>query len=484
MHKSADDLGRLFFELYWRSEFRRILDIGGLDVNGTLRRYCPMDAEYIGIDISSGPGVDLVLDDAYKYPFPDGHFDAIVSSSCFEHDTMFWLTFLEAMRVLSPNGFFYINAPSNGLYHAYPVDNWRFYPDAGVALEQWALRSQVPATLIESFIAGRGGGDIWNDCVMVFGKSDCGIPPRFICDAISVRYNVRRAGQSGISDRSELPEDLQTIMAQRSNIDELTRLLSESVNKTSPPPRLEAAVSLAPVKDTATLGAMLINGCAVCGGTEFSYQNVLWDALINEWQLAPDEVTSINIQQGFYCRACGSNLRSIVLARAICSGMGHDGTLGAWISSPAGQASAILEINGAGGLTWHLQIAPGHRLVSYPATDIHSLPFDDCSFDLVVHSDTLEHVPNPVHALYECRRVLRPDGLLAFTIPVVVGRMTRSREGLPPSYHGSPSDNRDDFLVRTEFGADAWALLPRVGFDAVTIHSNIFPAGLALTARK
>ena len=34
---------------------------------------------------------------------------------------------------------FYLNAPSNGEFHRYPVDCWRFYPDAGGALGDLAL---------------------------------------------------------------------------------------------------------------------------------------------------------------------------------------------------------------------------------------------------------------------------------------------------------------------------------------------------------
>ena len=50
------------------------------------------------------------------------------------------------------------------------------------------------------------------------------------------------------------------------------------------------------------------------------------------------------------------------------------------------------------------------------------------TYDLVVHSDTLEHVPDPVRALQECRRVLRPLGACCFTVPIVVGRLTRSHQ--------------------------------------------------------
>jgi hypothetical protein len=245
MHESAEVLGRLFFELYWRPGFCRILDIGSLNVNGSLRPHCPIGAEYIGIDVTSGAGVDVVVHDPYHYPFPDDYFDLIVSTSCFEHDPMFWLTFLEAIRVLSPRGFFYINAPSNGLYHSYPMDHWRFYPDASMALVQWAERSSRSTSLIESFIAGRSGGDstddlakMWNDYVMVFTKGNTPPPPKLICDAIPIRYNVRKAGQADVSTRQDHSEDARIILAQRRQITQLQLSYRQSIYNNRRVPRL------------------------------------------------------------------------------------------------------------------------------------------------------------------------------------------------------------------------------------------------------
>ena len=112
-----------------------------------------------------------MLDDPYKFPLPDAYADFIVSSSCLEHSQMFWLTFLEAMRVLKNDGLFYMNVPSNGWYHAYPYDHWRFYPDAGLALESWGRRSGHEVFLVESFVNDKEQ-DIWNDFVAVFTKSE------------------------------------------------------------------------------------------------------------------------------------------------------------------------------------------------------------------------------------------------------------------------------------------------------------------------
>ena len=79
----------------------------------------------------------------------------------------------------------------------------------------------------------------------------------------------------------------------------------------------------------------------------------------------------------------------------------------------------ILEINPAGQLTQFLRAFPAHTLAEYPQVDIHHLPYGDGHFDLVLHSDTLEHVPDPRRAIAECLRVTKPGGCVAFTVPIV-----------------------------------------------------------------
>src|SRR5579872_6529357 len=117
MHPSALEFGRHFLDCYGGKTPRRILDVGSRDLNGSLRAFCPPGAEFVGIDLDEGAGVDVVLKDPYAYPFDDQYFDLVVSTSCLEHDQMFWLTFLECLRVVKPGGFVYFNCPSNGPYH-------------------------------------------------------------------------------------------------------------------------------------------------------------------------------------------------------------------------------------------------------------------------------------------------------------------------------------------------------------------------------
>jgi ubiquinone/menaquinone biosynthesis C-methylase UbiE len=154
------------------------------------------------------------------------------------------------------------------------------------------------------------------------------------------------------------------------------------------------------------------------------------------------------------------------------------------VTSPKGKDLAILEINEAGTLSPVLKNFGRYAFGAYPDVDMHAIPYGDHSFDVVIHSDTLEHIPNPVHALSECRRVLKVGGALCFTVPIVVGRMSRNREGLPKSHHGNTATSADDFAVQTEFGADAWTYILEAGFTEVSMHVVEYPAGIAFLARR
>lgn len=48
--------------------------------------------------------------------------------------------------------------------------------------------------------------------------------------------------------------------------------------------------------------------------------------------------------------------------------------------------------------------------INFVAADAHKLPFKDKSFDLVICTETLEHVINPKKTLEEMKRVLKKDG--------------------------------------------------------------------------
>lgn len=170
MHPSAKKYGQKFFELYLGvPDGKKVLDVGAMDLNGSLRSVCPAGVDYLGVDLEAGSGVDVVLDNPYKLPLATDTFDACVCTSCFEHCELFWVLFLEIMRVTKPGGMVYINAPSNGPVHRHPVDCWRFYPDAGTALAKYASNFGYPAWCEESFVSS-GKSEGWNDFVCVIVK--------------------------------------------------------------------------------------------------------------------------------------------------------------------------------------------------------------------------------------------------------------------------------------------------------------------------
>jgi SAM-dependent methyltransferase len=72
-------------------------------------------------------------------------------------------------------------------------------------------------------------------------------------------------------------------------------------------------------------------------------------------------------------------------------------------------------------------------LVDTPIVDIacnaEDMPVEDCSYDLVLCTQVLEHCNNPQRIVDECYRVLKPGGTLIVTVPSAY------------PVHGYPADN-------------------------------------------
>ena len=121
-----------FFERKMLSDdaFKRMLEVGSMDLNGTVRMIAEVfhPSEYIGIDLEPGKCVDLVLDvkDIVE-KFGENSFDVVICSEMLEH-VEYWRTAVNNMkRVLKPGGHIYITTRSYGFgYHAYPEDYWRY----------------------------------------------------------------------------------------------------------------------------------------------------------------------------------------------------------------------------------------------------------------------------------------------------------------------------------------------------------------------
>jgi len=93
---------------------KRVLDIGALDINGN-NRYLFEDCEYIGLDVVSGPNVDVVSI-AHLY-MPSAPFDVVLSTNALEHD-LYWRETLGAMLTfLKTGGLLFFSAASTWNEH-------------------------------------------------------------------------------------------------------------------------------------------------------------------------------------------------------------------------------------------------------------------------------------------------------------------------------------------------------------------------------
>ena len=61
--------------------------------------------------------------------------------------------------------------------------------------------------------------------------------------------------------------------------------------------------------------------------------------------------------------------------------------------------------------------APADATANAVRGDLRHLPFPEASFDRIIASEVLEHIPDDTAAIAEIERVLKPGGLAAVTVP-------------------------------------------------------------------
>lgn len=89
------------------------------------------------------------------------------------------------------------------------------------------------------------------------------------------------------------------------------------------------------------------------------------------------------------------------------------------------KAGSVDGVNFSGSTVWEGAIVSGHTFAYLPecrglqfiadATDLSQI--ESASYDFVLSSNCLEHVANPIKALLEWRRVIRPGGALILVVP-------------------------------------------------------------------
>jgi SAM-dependent methyltransferase len=123
-------------------------------------------------------------------------------------------------------------------------------------------------------------------------------------------------------------------------------------------------------------------------------------------------------------------------------------------------------------------LPPGAIRAGVRCEDVQRMSYADTSFDLVSHTEVLEHVPDDARAFAELRRVLRPGGWMLFTVPLY-GATTLERARLrdsaiehlaPPVYHGDPARGGEPVLAFRDYGHDIASRLLAAGFAQAWIE--------------
>jgi SAM-dependent methyltransferase len=123
-------------------------------------------------------------------------------------------------------------------------------------------------------------------------------------------------------------------------------------------------------------------------------------------------------------------------------------------------------------------VPPGGSRGGVRCEDVQRLGFADASFDLVTHTEVFEHVPDDRRGFAELYRVLRPGGLMVFTVPLIERPATVERarlcEGrvqhlLEPAYHTDLLRGEGRVLCFRDYGLDIVGRVEAAGFDDVRL---------------
>ena len=110
-HIQQIDAAKLMANVFSFSPNHSVLEIGSYDVNGTVRSIFN-SPDYIGVDLTSGPTVDLVLS-GHEIDF-SRKFDFVLSFECFEHNPYWEATLEKMIDHVEGNGYLFLTCASLG----------------------------------------------------------------------------------------------------------------------------------------------------------------------------------------------------------------------------------------------------------------------------------------------------------------------------------------------------------------------------------
>jgi SAM-dependent methyltransferase len=202
---------------------------------------------------------------------------------------------------------------------------------------------------------------------------------------------------------------------------------------------------------------------------------------------------NVNLREGLVCPACGLGNRLRLLFKAVEEFAGAPDRLRQKRVYVAERVTTFYQrltdrIDDVVGSEYLDASRPGGDVGRFHGQrvrheDLCRLSFDDESFDLVIHADVLEHVPDFRRALSELYRVTRRGGGMFFSVPFLHERhedevrASVRADGsiahhLPAVYHGNPVDPKGALAWRT-YGWSLLDTLREVGFE--TAEAGVLP---------
>lgn len=238
--------------------------------------------------------------------------------------------------------------------------------------------------------------------------------------------------------------------------------------------------------------------CVVCG-CDASFQfdtTIITPELKKAWGISDALAEAFNRKESLFCSNCGASLRVRRLAAVLMQTFGQISgrsyhCVTELVRDEEFQRLKIAEINDCGALHSVLEpqanlhfsryvreVRPGETHRGVRCEDLQCLTYPDDYFDIILTSETLEHVPDPEKAWREIYRTLKSGGYHIFTIPVIPWQRSTThrarlvngvrRDLLAPAYHGVWG--QEDMFVYTDFGMDFIEILGGMGLSTEAFY--------------
>jgi ubiquinone/menaquinone biosynthesis C-methylase UbiE len=112
--------------------------------------------------------------------------------------------------------------------------------------------------------------------------------------------------------------------------------------------------------------------------------------------------------------------------------------------------------------------------------DATRLTYTDGSFDRLIASHVLEHIPNPVMALEEWNRVVRPGGIISILLPCDPGMLWRVGRAFGPRRNAEKRGIEYDYLEAAEHVNPIFNLIAFIRYHFESIVERWYPLRLPI----